>query len=209
MLRCLLSLGASLLLFVASAQAQELAARLRDLKPATGAQMAKRLEAVGFSQGLVAQAAALHGPEDEPLLTADRLERAESWQVNLDPDKSRERVVQVWFQSEAPIMAFKAVFLILVLDADDQGGLPLGEYLFDLDGCAYASEKTMTLSFAAARGKPYQEIRFVVDRATSCGTYVEITSRRDVLAFDPKTARLQLTRGKEKADGVDRLKLVE
>lgn len=183
--------------------------RLRDLKTATGAQMGKGLESIGFSHGLVAQAAASHGPEEQSLLTADRLKRAESWQVNLDPDKDRERVVQVWFQSEAPLMAFKAVFLILVLDADSQGGRPLGEYLFALDGCTYASDKAMTLAFAPARDKPYQEIRFAVDRATSCGTYVEITSRRDVVAFDEKTARLQMTRGKEKADGVDRLQLAE
>jgi hypothetical protein len=190
---------------------ENLASELKLLKAApSAAELRKRLLAVGFSSDLIEKVAALRGPSDEGLFSTHALKRAESWQANLDPDKDPEQVVQVLFQSETQAMEFKTAYLILLLDAPAQGGRAgrvLGEYLFDVDGCDYASDKPMTLSFSPARGKRWKEVRFTVEQATSCGTYVEIATRRDVVAWNEKRGRMELSRGKAKTDGVDRMDL--
>jgi hypothetical protein len=195
----------------ASLAGDGLAADLKLLKAAPStAVLRQRLLAVGFSGDLLDQVATRKGPGDDRLFSLPGLKRAESWQVDLDPDKDAEQVVQVLFQSETQAMEFKTAYLILVRDApaqDGRVGKVLGEYLFDVDGCDYASDKPMTLSFAPARGKRWKQVRFTVGRATSCGTYVEIATRRDVLAWNEKRGRLELSRGKEDTAGVDRMDL--
>ena len=192
----------------ASLADDSLAAELKSLKAAPSvAELRRRLLAIGFSSSLIDKVADLKGPSDDRLLALRSLKRAESWRVSLDPDQDQERVVQVLFQSETSAMEFKTAYLILVLDAPAQGGGVLGEHLFDVDGCDYASEKPMTLSFTSVRGKRWKQVRFTVERATSCGTYVEIATRRDMLAWNEKRGQLELSRGKERKDGVDRMEL--
>ena len=189
-----------------AARAADVFAELRALRTAPSVdELRGRLLALGFSVSAINRAAAFHDPQGEVVFSADTLKRAESWDVNLDPDREPELVIQVSWQYENQNMEFNTFYLILVLDAKEQGGKVLGEYVFDLTGCDYARDKPLTLTFAAIPGKPYKEIRFNVGEATSCGTYVEIMSHREVLSWSEKLGRLEFVKGKPKKGGVDRL----
>ena len=173
-------------------------------------ELRQRLEQLGFSRGLVDKAAAVKDPYGKAVFKLEQLKRAEMWEVNLDPDADKERVVQVLLKTESEMMQFTSLYLILVLDAQAQGGKVLTELVFELAGCDYIGEQTMTLGFAPVPGKKYKEVRFEVKEATACGTTVEAVRRRDVLGWNEKSGRLELSRGKGKStDSIDRLKATE
>jgi hypothetical protein len=158
----------------------------------------------------VDKAAAAKDAYGKSVFKLEQLKRAEMWEVNLDPDADKERVVQVLLKSESEMMQFTSLYLILVLDSQAQGGKVLTELVFELAGCDYIGDKPMILGFAPVPGKKYKEVRFEVKEATACGTTVEAVSRRDVLGWNEKSGRLELSRGKGKrTDSVDRLKATE
>jgi hypothetical protein len=207
--RCLLTLAVAGACFsIPSARAADLGEQIRAVKASRSeVELRQRLEQLGFSRGLVDKAAAVKDAYGKAVFKLGFLKRAEMWDVNLDPDADKERVVQVLLQSPAEMMQFTSVYLILALDAQAQGGKVLTELVFELAGCDYIGDKTMTLGFAPVPKKKYQEVRFEVKEATSCGTTVEAVSRRDVILWNEKSGRLEVGRGKGKSTGsVDRMK---
>jgi|GEM_PF-6916942 uncharacterized cupredoxin-like copper-binding protein len=209
---CLLTLAVAGAGFsVASARAADLGEQIRAVKAARSeVELRQRLEQLGFSRGLVDKAAAAKDAYGKSVFKLEQLKRAEMWEVNLDPDADKERVVQVLLKSESEMMQFTSLYLILVLDSQAQGGKVLTELVFELAGCDYIGDKPMILGFAPVPGKKYKEVRFEVKEATACGTTVEAVSRRDVLGWNEKSGRLELSRGKGKrTDSVDRLKATE
>lgn len=209
---CLLTLAVAGAGFsVASARAADLGEQIRAVKAARSeVELRQRLEQLGFSRGLVDKAAAAKDAYGKSVFKLEQLKRAEMWEVNLDPDADKERVVQVLLKSESEMMQFTSLYLILVLDSQAQGGKVLTELVFELAGCDYIGDKPMILGFAPVPGKKYKEVRFEVKEATACGTTVEAVSRRDVLGWNEKSGRLDLSRGKGKStDSVDRSKATE
>jgi hypothetical protein len=209
---CLLTLAVAGAGFsVASARAADLGEQIRAVKAARSeVELRQRLEQLGFSRGLVDRAAAAKDAYGKSVFKLEQLKRAEMWEVNLDLDADKERVVQVLLKSESEMMQFTSLYLILVLDSQAQGGKVLTELVFELAGCDYIGDKPMILGFATVPGKKYKEVRFEVKEATACGTTVEAVSRRDVLGWNEKSGRLDLSRGKGKStDSVDRSKATE
>jgi hypothetical protein len=209
---CLLTLAVAGAGFpVASARAADLGEQIRAVKAARSeVELRQRLEQLGFSRGLVDKAAAAKDAYGKSVFKLEQLKRAEMWEVNLNPDADKERVVQVLLKSESEMMQFTSLYLILVLNSQAQGGKVLTELVFELAGCDYIGDKPMILGFAPVPGKKYKEVRFEVKEATACGTTVEAVARRDVLGWNEKLGRLELSRGKDKrTDSVDRLKATE
>ena len=195
-------------LSVSAARAADLGEQIRAVKAShSEVELRQRLEQLGFSRGLLDKAAAVKDAYGKAVFKLGQLKRAEMWEANLDPDADKERVVQVLLKSESEMMQFTSVYLILVLDAQAQGGKVLTELVFELAGCDYIGEQTMTLGFAPVPGKKYKEVRFEVTEATSCGTTVDADRRRDVLAWNEKSGCLEISRGKGRSTGtIDRLK---
>jgi hypothetical protein len=196
---------------VSSARAADLGEQIRAVKASRSeVELRQRLEQLGFSRGLLDKAAAVKNPYGKALFKWGQLKRAEMWEVNLDPDADKERVVQVLLKTESEMMQFTSLYLILVLDAQAQGGKVLTELVFELTGCDYVGEQTMTLGFAPVPKKQYKEVRFEVKEATSCGTTVEAVTRRDVIWWNEKSGRMEISRGKSKStDSIDRFKATE
>jgi len=198
-------------LSIPSARAADLSEQIRAVNASRSeVELRQRLEQLGFSPGLVDKAAAVKDAYGKAVFQLGHLRRVEMWEVNLDPDADKERVVQVLLKSESEMMQFTSVYLILALHAEAQGGKVLTELLFELAGCDTIGDKTMTLAFVPVPKKKYKEVHFDVKEATSCGTTVEAVSRRDVLVWNEKSGRLEIKRGKDKSAGsVDRMKAAE
>ena len=196
---------------VSAARAADLGEQIRAVKASRSeVELRQRLEQLGFSRGLLDKAAAVKDPYGKAVFKPEQLTRAEMWEVNLDPDADKERVVQVLLKTESDMMQFTSLYLILVLDSQAQGGKVLTDLVFELAGCDYIGEQTMTLGFAPVLKKTYKEVRFEVKEATACGTTVEAVRRRDVLGWNEKSGRLEISRGKGKStDTIDRLKATE
>ena len=126
---CLLTLAVAGAGFsVASARAADLGEQIRAVKAARSeVELRQRLEQLGFSRGLVDKAAAAKDAYGKSVFKLEQLKRAEMWEVNLDPDADKERVVQVLLKSESEMMQFTSLYLILVLDSQAQGGKVLTE----------------------------------------------------------------------------------
>jgi len=152
---CLLTLAVAGAGFsVASARAADLGEQIRAVKAARSeVELRQRLEQLGFSRGLVDKAAAAKDAYGKSVFKLEQLKRAEMWEVNLDPDADKERVVQVLLKSESEMMQFTSLYLILVLDSQAQGGKVLTELVFELAGCDYIGDKPMILGFAPVPGR--------------------------------------------------------